>query len=312
MSLFKPSLIMLALASAGMMPIAYAAEENTDNIEVLEVTGIRGSMQAAQAIKKGSKEVVESINAEDIGKLPDVSIAESLARLPGLTAQRLDGRANVVSIRGLAPDFTVATLNGREQVTVGDNRGVEFDQYPSELINSVVVYKTPNAALLSQAIGGTVDMQTVKPLSFSERTIAVNARGEYNDLGKLNPDGDDKGYRASFSVIDQFLDNTLGVALGYAKLYSPNQEERWNSWGYPNFEDSDNLVLGGAKPYVRSSTLERDGLMLVVEYQPTDNFTSMFDAYYTKFKDNQLLRGIEIPGAWGNDWANSGDRKSVV
>ncbi|MGI2259900.1 TonB-dependent receptor [Shewanella sp. GXUN23E] len=310
MSLFKPSIIMLALASTGLTYSTLAAEqqEQDGKIEVIEVRGIRGSMLASQAVKEGSTEIVESINAEEIGKLPDVSIAESLARLPGLAAQRLDGRANVVSIRGLAPDFTVATLNGREQVTVGDNRGVEFDQYPSELINSVVVYKTPNAALLSQAIGGTVDMRTVKPLSFNERKLVVNARGEYNDLGKLNPDGKDKGYRASFSYIDQFADNTLGVAFGYAKLYSPNQEERWQAWGYPNldYNDANPLVLGGAKPFVRSSLLERDGVMLVIEYQPNANFSSTLDAYYTKFTDEQLLRGIEIPGQWGSGWANDG------
>ncbi|MCK8044312.1 TonB-dependent receptor [Shewanella sp. 1CM18E] len=312
MSVFKPSLIMMALSVAGFSYTVTAAEETStvadEPIEVIEVSGIRGSMRATQAIKMSSKEVVESINAEEIGKLPDVSIAESLARLPGLAAQRLDGRANVVSIRGLAPDFTTATLNGREQVTVGDNRGVEFDQYPSELINSVVVYKTPNAALLSQAIGGTVDMRTVKPLSFDDRVFAVNARGEYNDLGKLNSDGKDKGYRASVSYIDQFLDDTVGVALGYAKLYSPNQEERWQAWGYPTLDDSADspLVLGGAKPYVRSSLLERDGLMLVVDYQPNQDFSSTFDAYYTKFSDEQLLRGIEIPGSWGSGWANDG------
>ena len=310
MSLFKPSLVMLALASTGMTQWVVAEEQQAaDNkIEVIEVSGIRGSMLASQAVKQGSTEIVESINAEEIGKLPDVSIAESLARLPGLAAQRLDGRANVVSIRGLAPDFTIATLNGREQVTVGDNRGVEFDQYPSELINSVVVYKTPNAALLSQAIGGTVDMRTVKPLSYSERQLVVNGRGEYNDLGKLNPDGKDKGYRASFSYIDQFKDNTLGVAFGYAKLYSPNQEERWQAWGYPNldYKDANPLVLGGAKPFVRSSLLERDGVMLVLEYNPSSNFSSTLDAYYTKFTDEQLLRGIEIPGQWGAGWGNDG------
>ncbi|MBV7315277.1 TonB-dependent receptor [Shewanella sp. NIFS-20-20] len=313
MSPFKPSLIMMALGVAGMSYNLAAAEQQTspaadENIEIIEVSGIRGSMRATQAVKMSSNEIVESINAEEIGKLPDLSIAESLARLPGLAAQRLDGRANVVSIRGLAPDFTTATLNGREQVTVGDNRGVEFDQYPSELINSVVVYKTPNAALLAQAIGGTVDMRTVKPLSFSDRIFAVNARGEYNDLGKLNPDGEDKGYRASFSYIDQFMDDTVGVAIGYAKLFSPNQEERWQAWGYPELDyNPDNpLVLGGAKPFVRSSLLERDGVMVVIEYQPNDKFSATLDAYYTKFSDEQLLRGIEIPGQWGAGWANDG------
>ncbi|GLP95854.1 TonB-dependent receptor [Paraferrimonas sedimenticola] len=320
MSHFKPSMLTLALAAAGCCSMAHANEADAtagaqdEKVEVITVKGIRGSMARSQQLKMENSSIVEAISAEEIGKLPDVSIAESLARLPGLAAQRLDGRANVVSIRGLAPDFTTATLNGREQVTIGDNRGVEFDQYPSELINGVVVYKTPDATVTAQALGGTIDLQTIRPLAFGEQAFTVNLRGEQNDLGKLNPDGKDTGYRGSISYVDQFADDTVGIAIGYAKLYSPNQEERWNAWGYPNLDyNEDNpLVLGGAKPYVRSSLLERDGVMGVIEFQPNDQFRSMLDVYYAKFNDTQILRGTEIPGQWGAGWANDGIGNAVT
>jgi iron complex outermembrane receptor protein len=110
------------------------------------VTGIRGSIESSIAIKKDSDNIVEAITAEDIGKLPDVSIAESIARLPGLTAQRVAGRAQVISLRGLAPDFGVTLLNGREQTSTSNDRSAEFDQYPSELLGGVTMYKTPDAA----------------------------------------------------------------------------------------------------------------------------------------------------------------------
>ncbi|MBB1439435.1 TonB-dependent receptor [Shewanella sp. SG41-4] len=306
MLLFKPSLLTLALVAAGASMSAYAADDvNTtetaeENIEVIQVTGIRRSLQESQSLKMSSSSIVEAISAEDIGKLPDVSIAESLARLPGIAAQRLDGRANVISIRGLGPDFTTATLNGREQASVNDNRGVEFDQYPSELLNRVVVYKTPDASVMAQAIGGTVDMQTISPLTHGEQTIAMSLRGEMNDLGSLNSGSSDTGYRGSISYIDQFADDTIGIALGYARMMSPNQEERWQAWGYPENEAGDS-VLGGAKPFVRSSELERDGVLAVFEYAPNDQFTSVVDVYYTKFTDDQRLRGIEIPAAWGTN-----------
>lgn len=304
MLLFKPSLLTLALVAAGASMTAYAADDvNTtatadENIEVVKVTGIRRSLQESQSLKMSSSSIVEAISAEDIGKLPDVSIAESLARLPGVSAQRLDGRANVISIRGLGPDFTTATLNGREQASVNDNRGVEFDQYPSELLNRVVVYKTPDASVMAQAIGGTVDMQTISPLTHGEQTIAMSLRGEMNDLGSLNSGSSDTGYRGSISYIDQFADDTIGIALGYARMMSPNQEERWQAWGYPE-NDAGDSVLGGAKPFVRSSELERDGVLAVFEYAPNEKFTSVVDIYYTKFTDDQRLRGIEIPAAWG-------------
>ncbi|MGI2037496.1 TonB-dependent receptor [Shewanella frigidimarina] len=306
MLLFKPSLLTLALVAAGASMSAYAADDvNTtetaeENIEVIQVTGIRRSLQESQSLKMSSSSIVEAISAEDIGKLPDVSIAESLARLPGVSAQRLDGRANVISIRGLGPDFTTATLNGREQASVNDNRGVEFDQYPSELLNRVVVYKTPDASVMAQAIGGTVDMQTISPLTHGEQTIAMSLRGEMNDLGSLNSGSSDTGYRGSISYIDQFADDTIGIALGYARMMSPNQEERWQAWGYPE-NDAGDSVLGGAKPFVRSSELERDGILAVFEYAPNEKFTSVVDIYYTKFTDDQRLRGIEIPAAWGTN-----------
>jgi len=306
MLLFKPSLLTLALVAAGASMTAYAADDvNTtatadENIEVVKVTGIRRSLQESQSLKMSSSSIVEAISAEDIGKLPDVSIAESLARLPGVSAQRLDGRANVISIRGLGPDFTTATLNGREQASVNDNRGVEFDQYPSELLNRVVVYKTPDASVMAQAIGGTVDMQTISPLTHGEQTIAMSLRGEMNDLGSLNSGSSDTGYRGSISYIDQFADDTIGIALGYARMMSPNQEERWQAWGYPE-NDAGDSVLGGAKPFVRSSELERDGVLAVFEYAPNEKFTSVVDIYYTKFTDDQRLRGIEIPAAWGTN-----------
>src|SRR3546814_7863775 len=91
-----------------------------------------------------------------------MSASESLARLPGVTTQRVDGRAQVVSVRGFGPDFTTALLNGREQVAVGDNRGVEFDQYASESLSGVTVYKSVDPALIGQGLAGTVDLQDRK------------------------------------------------------------------------------------------------------------------------------------------------------
>lgn len=324
----------LALALAiGFAPAAQAQDstvtDTADAGEDIVVTGIRGSIDNSVAQKRENTSIVEVISAEDIGKLPDLSIAESLSRLPGLATQRLDGRANVVSIRGLAPDFTTTLLNGREQVSASNNRGVELDQYPSELLNGAMVYKTPDAMLIGQALGGTINMKTIRPLDYGERTIVVGVRGEINDLGKLNPDISNKGYRANFSYVDQNEAGTLGWAIGYARMQSPTQEERWNAWGYPEvgacderytvegpggadcggvsrvpaegYEDAvGNLVIGGAKPYVKSNKLKRDGVMGVLEFEPSDRFHTTLDGYWSKFKDEQRLRGIELPLYWGN------------
>ncbi|ALQ08331.1 TonB-dependent receptor [Pseudoalteromonas fuliginea] len=315
MSMFKPSILTLALTAAGLSSFAtLAAQENTikkDDVEVIEVKGFRGSLIESINTKRFSTQVVESISAEDIGKLPDSSIAESIARLPGLTAQRLDGRASRVSVRGFSEDESATTFNGREQVSIGDNRGVEFDLYPSEIMSGVTVYKTPNASIEAEGIAGVIDMQTVKPLSKGERVVMFNGQLEKTSFDKLNPDGDNQGFRGTFSYIDQFADDTIGVAFAYNKMSSPNQEKRWNSWGYPDYSVSENKlkddttvgpyssILGGAKPYVRSSTLDRDSAMLVIEASPNDRLNMTFDALYVDFSDERILRGIEIPFAWG-------------
>ncbi|HEV7443273.1 MAG TPA: TonB-dependent receptor plug domain-containing protein, partial [Steroidobacteraceae bacterium] len=187
----------------------------------MTVTGIRAAIESAIAVKQESNSIVEAISAEDIGKLPDTSIAESISRLPGLTSQRADGRASDISVRGTDPEFATALLNGREQVSTGDNRTIEFDQYPSELMSGVVIYKTPDASLVGQGLSGTIAMQTTRPLEYGHRAIVLNVRGEKNSDANLGSDSTNHGYRASFSYIDQYFDNTLGVTLGYARLDSP-------------------------------------------------------------------------------------------
>src|SRR5581483_7483288 len=111
------------------------AASSEEELDTITVTGVRAAIENAISVKQSSDMIVEVVSAEDIGKLPDTSIAESISRLPGLTSQRSDGRASDISIRGTDPQFANGLLNGREQVSTGDNRSIEYDQYPSELIS---------------------------------------------------------------------------------------------------------------------------------------------------------------------------------
>lgn len=275
---------------ASMSLHAQQAAEPT-KVDQVVITGIRASIESSIAIKKNSDSIVEAISAEDIGKLPDVSIADSLARLPGLTSQRVDGRGQVISIRGLGPDFTTALLNGREQVSTGDNRSVEFDQYPSELINSAIVYKTPDPSLAAMGLAGTVDMKAVRPLDFKGRVVSFNIRGEQNSNGSLNSNVSATGNRISASYINQFADNTIGVALGFAHLDSPAQEQHYKAWWWDTSANDaigaankDKALIGGFEVGARSTNQKRDGLMAVLEFKPNRNFHSTLDLYYSKFE----------------------------
>lgn len=292
--------MIIAAAPAVAQQSAPAADDDGD---VIVVTGIRGSLESSARLKRATPTIVESISAEDIGKLPDVSIADSLARLPGVTAQRLEGRDQRLSIRGLGPDFSTTLLNGREQVTVGDNRGVEYDQYPSEFFQNVVVHKSADAGLIAAGIAGTVDLRMLRPLAQRDRSFSIRARGQMNGTEALNPDSPRYGYRASATYIDKFADDTLGIAIGVSAASTPSQNERYNAWGFPDApEAGGNLLLGGAKPYVQSNLLKRYGAVATIEYQPSDNFHSTIDVLYSKFKETQKLRGIEFPinPGWGS------------
>jgi iron complex outermembrane receptor protein len=241
--------------------------------------------------------IVEAIAAEDIGKLPDTSIAESLARLPGLTTQRINSRAQGIVIRGLTGDFSTALLNGRQQVSTSGDRSVEFDQYPAELLTGVTVYKTSTASLIGQGLAGTINMQTIRPLALDDRLIAVNAFYQKVDLGKLNPDSNDTGYRYTLNYADQFADDTLGIAIGYSYTDQAGQGEQFEAWGYPTTGDGE-FVIGGMKPFIRSSQFERASILGVVEYRPSENFHVTADLFVSDFKETQLLRGVEVPLLW--------------
>ena len=305
------SAVSLAVAVALTAPSALYAQDTTrdDKLEEILVTGFKASLENSAEIKKTSSSIVEVVTAEEIGKLPDASIAESIARLPGLTAQRLNGRGQVISVRGLGPDFTSSLLNGREQVSVGDNRGVEFDQYPSELLSGVVVYKTPDATLTSQGLGGTVNLRTVRPLDYGKRALAANLRYEMNEIDALNAGAENTGLRYSGSYIDQFNDGTVGVAIGLAHMSNPSQEERFNAWGYAD-GPANNKVIGGSKPFARSGELTRDGIIGVLEFKPSDTFSAAVDVYYSEFEETQYLRGIELPLQWSAASLQSGFQSS--
>lgn len=299
--LLLPSAIGCIIAGAYSMPTM--AQDDEMHFEEVVVTGIRRSLMDSLDIKQNSSSVVEAISAEDIGKLPDTSVAESLARLPGLAGERRNGRTSGVSVRGFNEDYVATTMNGRELLGIGDNRGVEYDLYPSEIISNAVVYKTPDASLVNQGLGGIVDLRTLRPLD-SERIININANYEINGMSSANPDFDDTGHRLAFTFSDTFNDGTMGLALTLATMESPSQEENVRMWGFP--EDVQNLgvgadyIQGGHATYVRSGSMERDTASVVFQWAPNDRLTVTADALHIDFSETKVFRGLEEGGPyWG-------------
>ena len=296
----------LALAATGAPALAQAADEQAaaavegqDEDDAIVVTGIRSSIQTSLDAKRQATSIVEVIAAEDIGLLPDLSIADTLARLPGVTAQRVRGRSQQISIRGLGPDFSLALLNGREVVSAGNNRGIEFDQFPSELIGSGVVYKTGDAQIAAIGIAGAVDLRTLRPLDSKGRQITASATYTINDSGQRNPDFADDGYRFFGSYIDQNDAGTLGWSLGVTVQSIPTQfisrELKTNQFQVGRTAAGVIYPADNPRQGVVSRSFERTSIAGTLQFEPTDNLSLVVDSFYTDTSDSGIFRGTETP-----------------
>ena len=165
-------------------------KEDASALDEVLLTGIRASQQRAVAIKRSSIGFVDAITSESAGKLPDANIAEALQRVPGIAIQRTRGQGDFISIRGLGPEFARGSLNGRSLVsastsrntilgggaTQGTGRAANFDVLPSDIIETIEVFKTSSADHVEGGIGGSVNIKTVKPIDFGDK-YGFNLRG---------------------------------------------------------------------------------------------------------------------------------------
>ena len=321
MKIFKPNIITLGLLASGLILSSSALHaqqaeepETTDDdetIERIEVRGFSSSLIQSLNQKRFSDTVTEQISADDLGGLPDVSMADALTRLPGISAVRTGGQAAEINIRGLSGDFVFSTLNGREQVSTSGSRAIEFDQYPSELINSAAVYKSPKASLIEGGVAGTVELQTASALSNEQtHTFNANVRGMFNDRADEIPDAEEYGHRLSFSYQGKFMDDTVGLSLGYARLFQPSVSTQFIGLAYNGAVDVDGIegdndaagtdcpeceyISEGFEMQHKGGEETRNGYMASVEWAPTDNFKLKADAFLSKFDSEAFARGFLV------------------
>ena len=307
--------LLLALGTSSSFGWAQTAN-NDEKIEEIVITGkFLRSLQSAMEQKRNSASMIEAIAAEDIGQLPDVSISDSLNRLPGLALDRDRGNGSQISIRGMGGLLGLTTLNGREVATVEEDRNIRYDQFPSELINAAQVYKTPQAHLPEGGLSGKVNLETIKPLDFDSRQMSVDVRGSFYDLGGDIDDAanDGWGHRFSVSYIDQFLDDTLGVALGYAGRSQPIATQRSELWNYGdtwhNTQWNDALGTNvnapwGGSALIRGGEDRRHGVMGAIQWQPNDNLEIAYDGFWSTFDIDETQRGFDfqIANTYTDQW----------
>lgn len=271
-----------------------AKEDEVFVLEAYVVKGIAAAMQKAQENKRESLQIVESIVADDINKLPDLSVTEALQRVTGISIQRDLGDGANVALRGL--NEVTSTVNGREvfspQVVTGESRQMNLQTIPSEMVSAINVYKTPSADMIEGGIAGTIDIQLRKPLDFNGDlngyfSVRV-AQGEAADAKKL---------QYSTVLTDSWkLKNggKFGVLVNYANQNRDIRQDL-NSNGTPLiFNTASGPVIGFNGSYESRYFAERkrDGGSVMFQWEPVKNLRLFLE---TSFSEQETLQDTLSP-----------------
>ncbi|PCI61151.1 MAG: TonB-dependent receptor [Gammaproteobacteria bacterium] len=261
------SIAMILAGGASTTVMAADKAKAEQEIEVIQVTGLRGSLKANINAKRFSDSVVDVISAEDIGKFPDRNVAESLARIPGVTIQRQFGEGSSVSIRGAGAEFTKTTLNGQNVASTGwfvlepAKRSFNYELLPSEIVGDLEVYKSSQADLVEGGVGGTVIVNTRTPLKMDANTAYVSAEGQYSD--------DSQTFDPQFSGMYSWKNNeeTFGVMVSAVA-----QERQLQRQGNEAFWE------WGAGPVAFEQDRKRSAITAAIEWAPTEQLSFVFNA----------------------------------
>src|SRR5210317_1084745 len=195
-TLLASSFAAACLIGAGVAFPGIAAAQDTDDeaIEEIVVKGFRGSLQAAVSLKRNAVNNRDSIVSEDIGKMPDLNLAEAIQRVPGVSITREGGEGRQITVRGLGPSFTRVTLNGMEVPAstggldsyggVNRGRGFDFNVFSADMFTRIDVNKSPTASIEEGGVSGTVELYTARPLDRPGFHASAFAQAGYNDLSE--------------------------------------------------------------------------------------------------------------------------------
>ncbi|MBB3779070.1 TonB-dependent receptor [Xanthomonas campestris] len=259
-----------AYAQDATTTAAPAQDSTTQQLDTVQVTGTRSSVTKAQLVKQNAEQIVDSIVAEDIGKLPDNNVAEALQRISGIQITRNYGEGSSIAIRGLTQVRT--ELNGRDIFTANDGRGLSFEDVSAELLGGVNVYKNPSADMIEGGLGGTVDLRTRLPFDYDGRKIAGSVQYNYYDLA----DDGKPAFSGLFSDRWQTGIGEIGLLVNYSQQKSPFRQdtisiEPWyTQTDLPGYEGQGVSVPHGAGINTTVGERERKTGAFAMQWRPND------------------------------------------
>jgi len=320
------------ISMLAMGAVASAQEETADEkdnrdatLEEVVVTGQRASILSAQDIKRDASQIVDSIVATDIGKLPDRSIAEALQRVPGVTVSRYDnmgdpehfaGEGSGVAIRGLSQ--VRSELNGRDVFSANGGRSLSFDDVPAELMAGVDTYKSPTADMIEGGLGGVVNLRTRMPFDSNGQVMSATVKGNYGDqIEEANGE-----YSALYS---NRWETGLGEFGVLVNLSSSDLSSRADNIYTRAYHPRDNIEEGRTVWVPRGSDWrrndyqrERDGQYLALQWSPNDDLELYATAFRSKHDQRWDEAAFFIDGALdvnsqtlGSDWVYD-DRGALI
>lgn len=280
---------------------AAGAAADARELEEVVVT-YRASLEKALEIKRDTVGQVDAIVAEDIADFPDLNLAESLQRVPGVTIARDAGEGRNISVRGLDSNFTRVRINGMEALTTAGgtdssgglnrSRGFDFNVFASELFNNIVVRKTSSADLEEGSLGATVDLNVAHPFDYDGFTFLTSAQAGYNDLGE---NWDPRGVAL---ISNTFADGTFGALFSLAYTDRELVEEGHSTVRWDNGTSSGGFNASSPFAPARAGTTfhpriprygsltheqERLGMTGSLQWQPSSDTLFTFDALYADF-----------------------------
>ncbi|WCT79524.1 TonB-dependent receptor (plasmid) [Novosphingobium humi] len=306
-----------AMTDAPSMPAeALSAPDEAPAADII-VKGFRRTLMKAQDIKRSAVNLTESIVAEDMAKMPDLNLSESIQRLPGVAITREGGEGRNITLRGFSPDFTRTTLNGMEVpassdgldsggFTLNAGRAFDFHVFASELFNRIDVNKTQRASIEEGGIAGTVDLYSAKPFDFKGFHFVASGQGGYNSMTrKVDP-------RLTMMVSDTFADDRIGVLVSAAYSRRTVYQEGYSSvlWTSPyingdSWANSNPTVTGTPAPCGAAKATDclwaprlpradffgndqkRLGVTGSLQFKPTDRMLISFDVLYSQLDNDR-------------------------
>lgn len=273
-------------------PAAAATDPSTgDNGQDIVVTGLRASLQSAQNIRRNAPQIIDSVVAEDIGKLPDLNTAETAARIPGVQVYRQGGEAQSVLVRGL-PFFTT-TYNGREIFTA-ETRVVALQDFPSANIAALEVFKTSTADIVEPGLAGLINVRSRRPFDFSGAQFAGSAwalgtRQGHSILPNVNLLATDR-WQTGIGEIGVLINGSYDQMR-----YLDSEVSNTDFIANPQINGAEARLPDIQRLYYRSGKRERPSINASVQWRPSPSLEIYGEFLWQGFRNQIDDRLLESP-----------------